>query len=225
MLDTLEVEDRVPNQPALHQTPTHRTGLQKGPPLCLRGAHGTHCGTSTAIFSVDKGKLGSPPLRHSHHRQSGKMRGTHTHCLKPILSTVTRENGKPSCEAHNRCPQSWVALQSSWSLSLFKRLLEFARGWKLGPNGLLLRPLEPTPVSWGTSWHCPSSDLCEFLGSVGLHGRSFQQLSCGSQKTWHLACLTEDPECNRGAASPPWWASDERIRWEPAKETLFASLL
>ena len=36
MVDTLEVEDRVPNQPALHQTPTHRTGLQKGPPLCMR---------------------------------------------------------------------------------------------------------------------------------------------------------------------------------------------
>ena len=127
MVDTLEVEDRVPNQPALHHTPTHRTSLQKGPPLCLRGAHGTHCGTSTAIFSVDKGKLGLQPLRHSHHRRSGKIHGTHTHCLTPILSTVTRENGNPSCG------QQWLTIAvhncgsgspatPKWSLSLEKTL-------------------------------------------------------------------------------------------------------
>ena len=117
MVDTLEVEDRVPNQPALHPTPTHRTSLQKGPPLCSRRAHDTHCGTSTAIFSVDKGKLGSPPLRHSHHRRSGKIHGTHTHCLTPILSTVTRENGNPSCG------QQWLTIAvHKWSLSLEKTL-------------------------------------------------------------------------------------------------------
>ena len=99
------MEDRVPNQPALHHTPTYRTGLQKEPPRCLLGAHGTNCGTSTTMFSVDnKGKLGLQSLRHSHHRQSGKMRGTHTHCLKPILSTVTRENGIPSCG------QQWLTI-------------------------------------------------------------------------------------------------------------------
>ena len=43
--------------------------------------------------------------------------GTHTHCLTPILSTVTRENGNPSCG------QQWLTIAvHKWSLSLEKTL-------------------------------------------------------------------------------------------------------
>ena len=104
MVDTLEVEDRVPNQPALHHTPTHLTSLQKGPPLCLLPTAHIAGRPPQSFRWIIKGKLISPPLRHSHHRRSGKMRSTHTHCLKPILSTVTRENGKPSCV------QQWLTI-------------------------------------------------------------------------------------------------------------------
>ena len=185
MVYTLEVKDRVPNQPSLHHTPTHRTGLQKEPPLCLLGAHGTNCGESTTMFSVDKGKLGSPPLRHSHHRRSGKMRGTHSlpDAHPHHRHSRERQTFLWSTEAHNRCPQLWLAFSCESQFSP----LPSKDSWNSLVCGCYLpwvccfahsndTETIPTPVSGWTSWHHPSSDLCEFLGSVGLHGRSSQQL-------------------------------------------------
>ena len=81
----------------------------------------------------------------------GRCDGTHTHCLTPILSTVTRENGKPSfgqqwltIAVHN-CGSGSPAT-TKWSLSLFKRLLEFARVWKLlGPRVCCFAHSNDTP--------------------------------------------------------------------------------
>ena len=184
MLDTLEVEDRVPNQPALHQTPTHRTGLQKGPPLCLLGDHGTHCGTSTAIFSVNDSKLGLRPLHTPTIDGLGRF-VIFGHCLKPSSSpSLERTANLPLVNRGSQSLSTIVArvlLRLTNGPSLFSKdsWISHVHG-SYWARGLLLRPLERhgdhTDSCVLMDTMAPSL-RCSLQRSVGLHGRSFQQLS------------------------------------------------
>ena len=116
------MEDPVPNQPALHHTPTHRTSLQKGPPLCLRRAHDTHCGTSTAIFSRQTGLAATATLPPS---TVWAGCAAHTHCLTPTLITghsrerQTSGQQRPTIAVHNG--GSGSPATTKWSLSLLQK--------------------------------------------------------------------------------------------------------
>ena len=118
MLDTLEVEDRVPRN----------TTLQRIAQACRRDRHGACVAPTTHIARRPRqsfrwmranwacGRCDTPTI-------DGMGRCVaHTHCLKPILSTVTRENGIPSCgqqwptiAVHN-CGSGSPAT-TKWSLS------------------------------------------------------------------------------------------------------------
>ena len=112
----------------------------------------------------------------------------HTHCLNPILITVTRENGKPSScptEALNRCPHFWgrvlLRLPNGPSLSW-----EFALVWKPLGYGFCCfshsndTETIPTPCPdghHGTTTPANSASFSAALACMDVHSNNFMRSS------------------------------------------------
>ena len=202
--------------------------LQRIAQACRRDRHcacvapTTHiAGRPPTIFSVDnKGKLGSPPLRHSHHRRVWED-ARHTHSLPEAhpqhRHSRERHSFLWSTEAHNRCPQLWVGFScESQMVPLSSKDSWISRVggsyWALrfaaSPTRTTRRPCRPLCPEGhhGTILPVISASFSTALACMDVHSNNFLEVP---RRRVHPACLTDDPACNRGATSPPWWTSDE----------------